>query len=284
MRGSVPSAQLPAGYGWWMAVGGAVNWLPLGGVCRALCPSRVTVFKNIYNSYQRTHHSRALLPVCASRNEVVFNQFKFCVPVHRQQLAKLNLGACKGQNAAGGQTQCRAMSIDGQEYQAKSKTTISENEHFTMVYRFQGIRFLRAISKLKILQTGITVALLPTVYYFYIQELVQYSLVSYITGLSGLAIVMLYSMSYYLRRFIGMLYLNDSGTTLMVSHLTFWGRRNNFYVPVKDVMPLGDTGDATNETILQFRRYNSTEVFYFTIKFGQIVDKQKFLQVFGGVQ
>ncbi|XP_072916677.1 transmembrane protein 186 isoform X1 [Hemitrygon akajei] len=268
-----------------MAVGGVVNRLPLGDLYRVLLPSRVTVFKNMSNFYRRVHQSRALLAVCASAppKYAVFNHFKFCVRIHRQQMAKLNFGSSKGQNIAGGLIQCRAMSIDGQEYRTRPKNTISDHEHFTLVYKFQGIRFLRTISRLKILQTGITMALLPTVYYFYSLDLVQYSLVCYITVLSGLALVMLYSMSYYLRRFIGMLYLNDSGTTLMVSHLTFWGRRNNFYVPVTDVMPLADTGDSTNETILQFRRYDSTEVLYLTIRFGQVVDKQKFLQVFGGV-
>ncbi|XP_072124848.1 transmembrane protein 186 isoform X1 [Mobula birostris] len=269
-----------------MAVGGAVTRLPLGGIYRILFPSRVTVFKNMSNFYQRMHQSRALLAVCASgppKYAVVFNHFKLCVTIHRQQLAKLNFGSSKGQNTAGGLIQCRALSVGGLEYRTQPKNTISDNEHFTVVYKFQGIRFLRTISRLKILQTGITMALLPTVYYFYTLDLVQYSLVSYITVLSGLALVMLYSMSYYLRRFIGMLYLNDSGTTLMVSHLTFWGRRNNFYVPVEDVMPLADTGDSTNETILQFRRYNSTEVLYLTIRFGQVADKQKFLHVFGGV-
>ncbi|XP_078273704.1 transmembrane protein 186 [Rhinoraja longicauda] len=241
----------------------------------------VTVYQKIFNFYQRSSTSRSLMSLCTStgsKDAVASNQLRPCTLVHPQQHL-LNRRLYKEQNSAGGQIQCRALSMDGHEYRTQGKT--ADHEHFTAVYRFQGIRFFRAISKFKIVQTGITVALLPTVYYFYLQDLVQCSLVSYITGLSGFAIVMLYSMSYYLRHFIGMLYLNDSGTTLMVSHLTFWGNRNDFYVPVKDVVPLGDTGDATNETILQFRRYNSTEVFYFTIKFGQIIDKQKFLQVFG---
>ncbi|XP_055506970.1 transmembrane protein 186 [Leucoraja erinacea] len=247
----------------------------------------VTVYQKIFNFYQRTSKSRSLMSLSTStsrKTAVAFssNQFRSCALGHPQHLLLLNLRPYKEQNCAGGQIQCRALSLDEHDYRTQGKT--ADNEHFTAVYRFQGIRFFSAISKFKLVQTGITVALLPPVYYFYLQDLVQCSLVSYITGLSGFAIVMLYSMSYYLRRFIGMLYLNDSGTTLMVSHLTFWGSRNDFYVPVKDVVPLGDTGDATSESILQFRRYNSTEVFYFTIKFGQVIDKQKFLQIFGCIQ
>ncbi|XP_067859285.1 transmembrane protein 186 [Heptranchias perlo] len=246
--------------------------------------SRVTFLKNFC---QTTCQSRSLLPLCPSSTQKkanIFSWLKTCAVVHLQQAAEFHLKTQKGNNTAEGQMQHKHMSVDGPEHRTQTKSKFPDNEHFTMVYRFQGIRFLRAISQLKVLQTGITVALLPTVYYFYLQEQVQYALVSYITGLSGFAIVMLYSMSYFLRRFIGMLYLNDSGTTLKISHLTFWGRRNDFYVPVEDVMPLGDTGDAANETVLQFKQYNSTEIFYFSIKFGQVVDKQKFLHVFGGIQ
>uniref|UniRef100_UPI00398F271F transmembrane protein 186 n=1 Tax=Pristiophorus japonicus TaxID=55135 RepID=UPI00398F271F len=248
-----------------------------------LALSRVTVFKNIISFCQTPCQSRSLLSVRASSIQIK-GWLNTCAVVHLQETAQLHLKAHEGHNTAGGQIQHRHMSVDSQKHRTQPKSKFPDNEHFTMVYRFQGIRFLRAISQLKILQTGITVTLLPTVYYFYLQELVQYALLSYITGLSGFAIIMLYCMSYYLRRFIGMLYLNDSGTTLKISHLTFWGKRNDFYVPVEDVMPIGDAGDAANDIILQLKQYNSTEVFYFTIKFGQIVDKQKFLQVFGGIQ
>ncbi|XP_067912234.1 transmembrane protein 186 [Heterodontus francisci] len=261
--------------------------LLLSGIHRPLSRSRVRVFKNIFNFCQTTCQSRSLLPVCTSSTQkkaIIFDCLKTCAVVYLQQAVKLHLKAHEGHKTAGEQIQRGQMTVGGQEHRTQPKSKFPDNEHFTMIYRFQGIRFLRAISQIKVLQTGITVALLPTVYYFYLQEQVQYALVSYITGLSGFAIVMLYSMSYYLRRFIGILYLNDSGTTLKISHLTFWGRRNDFYVPVEDVMPLGDTGDAANETILQFKQYNRTEVFYFTTKFGQVIDKQKFLQVFGGIQ
>ncbi|XP_078096524.1 transmembrane protein 186 isoform X2 [Mustelus asterias] len=244
------------------------------------------VFKNTLGSCQTTCQSRSLLPLCTSSTQkraIIFDWFKTCAVTYLHA-AKLHHKAHERRVTAGGQIQHGHQSVDVQEHRTQPKPKFPDHEHFTTIYRFQGIRFLRAISQLKVLQTGITVALLPTVYYFYLQEHVQYALLSYITGLSAFAIVMLYTMSYYLRHFIGMLYLNDSGTTLKVSHLTFWGRRNDFYVPVEDVMPLGDTGDAANEIILQFKQYNSTEVFYFTIKFGQVVDKQKFLQVFGGLK
>ncbi|KAG2455870.1 TM186 protein, partial [Polypterus senegalus] len=155
------------------------------------------------------------------------------------------------------------------------------DEKFTLLYRFPAIKFLRVVSRLKLLQTGITIVVLPSVYYLYVQGEATYTLFAYSTGIAIFAAVMLYSMSHYLRRVIGMMYLNESKTVLKVSHLTFWGKRHDFHVPVHDVIPLGDTGDSHNEVLLQLKRYSQPEVLYFTCRLGQVIDSERFTHVFG---
>ncbi|XP_015215992.1 transmembrane protein 186 isoform X1 [Lepisosteus oculatus] len=157
------------------------------------------------------------------------------------------------------------------------------NEKFSLIYRLPAIRVLRAVSRLKLLQTGITVVTLPPVYYLFSQGLCSGTLVSYATGVAVFATVMLFSLSHYLRHIIGMMYINNSKTVLKVSHLTFWGQRRDQYVPVADIMTLGDTGDPHNEMLLRFKRYSHPEVLYFTIRLGQVVDKRAFVEVFGPV-
>lgn len=154
-------------------------------------------------------------------------------------------------------------------------------EQFKAIYRFPHIRLFQVISRLKLIQTAITIVLLPPVYFLCFQGAISSYLVSCATALAAFAAVMLYSLTYYLRRFIGMMYMNESGTMLKVSHLTFWGRRNDIYVPVKNVMTLADTGDSRHETVMQFKRYDTSDVLYFTLRYGQIMDKQKFSHVFG---
>lgn len=78
-----------------------------------------------------------------------------------------------------------------------------------------------------------------------------------------------------------MMYLDPSQTTLKVSHLTFWGKRNDIYLPVSDVMTIRDTGDAEDETILRLKTYSSPQIYYFSTQFGRVVDKQGFQKVFG---
>ncbi|KAI3352316.1 hypothetical protein L3Q82_005283 [Scortum barcoo] len=154
-------------------------------------------------------------------------------------------------------------------------------QKYTMIYTLPHIKLLRAVSRLKLLQTTITVVILPPVFYFYLQGDVSLFLVSYTTGIALFAGVMLYTASHFLRRVVGMMYLDPSQAMLKVSHLTFWGSRNDIYLPVSDVMTIADTGDPMNEKILKLKRYSSPQTFYFSTHFGRVVDRQGFEKVFG---
>ncbi|XP_026160010.1 transmembrane protein 186 [Mastacembelus armatus] len=157
-------------------------------------------------------------------------------------------------------------------------------QKYTMIYTLPHIKLLRAVSRLKLLQTAITVVILPPVYFLYLQGHVSFFLVSYTTGIALFAGVMLYTASHFFRRVVGMMYLDPSQTTLKVSHLTFWGKRHDIYLPVSDVMTIGDTGDSVNETILKLKRYSSPETLYFSTHFGRVMDSQGFEKVFGNVR
>ncbi|XP_017281176.1 transmembrane protein 186 isoform X2 [Kryptolebias marmoratus] len=154
-------------------------------------------------------------------------------------------------------------------------------QKYSLIYTLPHIKLLRAVSRLKLLQTAITVVLLPPVYVFYFQGHASFFLVSYTTGIALLAGVMLYAASHFFRRVVGMMYLDPTQATLKISHLTFWGKRQDFHLPVSDIMTIGDTGDSPNEIILKLRRYSTPETMYFSTYFGQVVDKQGFEKVFG---
>ncbi|XP_021267126.1 transmembrane protein 186 [Numida meleagris] len=158
------------------------------------------------------------------------------------------------------------------------------SEEFSVVYRFPGIKYCRVLSRLKLLQTATTLLVLPPVCYLHLQQQLSQAVLLYTAGIALFAGVMLYGMSYFFRRIIGLIYLSESGRTVRVAHLTFWGRRNDIYCPLETVMTLDEVGDARGELLLQFKRYNSAEILYFTIKYGQIVDRQKFRQIFGELQ
>ncbi|XP_035376902.1 transmembrane protein 186 isoform X2 [Electrophorus electricus] len=155
------------------------------------------------------------------------------------------------------------------------------SQKYCLIYAFPAIKGLRVLSRLKIIQTGITVVILPAVGYFYLQGQVSLTLLSYATGVAAFAAIMLCVMSYYIRRVVGMMYLDHTHTTLKVSHLSFWGHRRDVYLPVSDVMTLGDTGDSLGETVLRLKRYSSSDVLYFSTRLGRVVDERGFEKVFG---
>ncbi|KAM9598473.1 transmembrane protein 186 [Morphnus guianensis] len=166
----------------------------------------------------------------------------------------------------------------------RQKAVDVKTEEFKLVYRFPGIKYCRVLSRLKLLQTATTVVMLPPICYLYLQDQVSQNILIYTTGIAFFAGAMLYAMSYFFRRIIGFIYLNETGRTVRVAHLTFWGKRNDIYCPIEAVMTLDEVGDSKEELLLQFKRYNSTDILYFTIKFGQIVDRQKFTQIFGKLE
>ncbi|XP_035751742.1 transmembrane protein 186 [Egretta garzetta] len=100
--------------------------------------------------------------------------------------------------------------------------------------------------------------MLPPTCYLYLQDQVSQKVFLYTTGIAVFAGAMLYSMSYFFRRIIGLIYLNESGRTVKVAHLTFWGRRNDIYCPIETVVTLDEAGDSKGELLLQFKRSKLT--------------------------
>lgn len=153
-----------------------------------------------------------------------------------------------------------------------------------MIYTLPHIKLLRAVSRLKLFHTAFTVVICPLFYVLYFQGSVPFFYVGYSTGVALFAGVMLYAASHFFRRVVGMMYLDQTQTTLKVSHLTFWGKRHDFYVPVSDVMTVADTGDTINEGILKLKMYSSPQTLYFSPFIGRVVDKQGFEKVFGSLK
>uniref|UniRef100_A0A803T725 Transmembrane protein 186 n=1 Tax=Anolis carolinensis TaxID=28377 RepID=A0A803T725_ANOCA len=165
---------------------------------------------------------------------------------------------------------------------SQKETSLSKrSDQFRLIYRFPGIRFCRVLSRLKLLQTSLTVLLLPPIWVLYWQNQVPQSQCLYCTGIACFAAAMLYGMSFYLRRIIGMMYLNGDDTLLKVSHLTFWGKRKDIYCPVETVTTLGDIGENRNDLLLKFQQYNQDQFLYFSLRFGNIVDRERFAKVVG---
>ncbi|XP_036595439.1 transmembrane protein 186 [Trichosurus vulpecula] len=163
------------------------------------------------------------------------------------------------------------------------KPSAMETEKFQMIYRFPGIRFCGSLSRVKILQTGITVVILPLSYYWYIQGLIPLDSLYFTGGIANVALAMLYWISHFFRRLVGILYMNEAGTVLRVAHLTFWGRRQDTYCPVANIIPVSETSEHPFDVFLKIQQYDGDQTFYLTLRFGHILDRKRFAQVFGNL-
>lgn len=152
-----------------------------------------------------------------------------------------------------------------------------------MVYRFDAIRAFGLLSQLKVAQTALTVVALPPGCYWYSQGLLTLSNLYLAGGVAAFALSMLCWMSHFFRRLVGILYVNESGTVLRVAHLTFWGWRQDTYCPVADVIPFTDTADRPQEVFVRLQQYSGKQTFYLTLRYGRILDRERFAKVFGAL-
>ncbi|XP_070316770.1 transmembrane protein 186 [Odocoileus virginianus] len=164
---------------------------------------------------------------------------------------------------------------------SKEKPPGPEAEKFQMVYRFDAIKAFGYLSRLKVAQTALTVAALPPGLYGYSQGLMPFSSLCLAGGVAGFALAMLYWMSHFFRRLVGILYVNEAGTVLRVAHLTFWGRRQDTYCPVADVIPMTESPDRPQELFVRIQQYSGKQTFYLTLRYGRVLDQDRFTQVFG---
>lgn len=98
---------------------------------------------------------------------------------------------------------------------------------------------------------------------------------------------MLIFMSRYIQRIVGRIAINKSQTTVRLSHLTFWGKRKDEYIEVENFIPFSDmTGEEPFKGILHVKTYQNPKDHYilFVGKYGNILDKESFVTIFGKIK
>ena len=159
-----------------------------------------------------------------------------------------------------------------------------EVENYKTFYRFPHITYARLLSRMKIYQTGFTVIGLPALAIAQSLGYAQGNSLPLATGVTLFAGVMLYVMSHYFRRLIGLMAVNENRDTVKVSHLTFWGKRNDLFVPVKEIVPISDMADKADDIYVKFYRYGTNEYLYYSVRHGLILDKEVFEDVLGSLK
>ncbi|VDP18882.1 unnamed protein product [Soboliphyme baturini] len=122
------------------------------------------------------------------------------------------------------------------------------------IYRFKLITVIAAISKIKILQTALTVVLVPVAWKQYMDAAQSPTLVLIISFAAVVALVMLYVVTALTRRTIGVISKHWLQSVVRIGYLDFWGFRRNIIVPIEDLVPLTDISYDKRGAYLKLER------------------------------
>jgi len=100
-------------------------------------------------------------------------------------------------------------------------------------------------------------------------------------SLMSLALVMLGVMGELFRKLIGAVYINSSTNRVKISHLNFWGNRKDIIVNMSDIVPISDTDDKFSDVYVKVKFYSQQKPLFLTVKYGHLLNKDSFHQIFG---
>jgi len=153
---------------------------------------------------------------------------------------------------------------------------------FDPIFVSPHIRTIQFACRLKLYNTGIILACLPLSFYLLQKELILPSQVGVSAGFAVGTLVVLGLVGEYFRKFVGILYLNEDRTEVIISHNSFFGRRKDVTVEVDNIMPLADTPETVDDLVWKIRLYSGDpKSYYICTRLGGILSRKGFKDIFG---
>lgn len=166
---------------------------------------------------------------------------------------------------------------------AQPMDTELKNAEFKIIYRFPYIRAARLVTRLKLYQTGVTVIAIPPACYAYLTDIIDLNACIATMSIASFASLMLVIMSNLLQRVLGLVAVNNELQCARFSHLNFWGRRRDVYVPFEDIMTLSDISENKDDIFVKIRRFSNKDFFYLSFRLGRIDDLKELQMLIGNV-
>ncbi|EDV56197.2 transmembrane protein 186 [Drosophila erecta] len=170
--------------------------------------------------------------------------------------------------------------------EAAGKSAGHENAGFVewrTVYSLSSIRFVAALSKLKVYQAVLTAAGTPIVFalgsagQLSTDALAIYAAVG-VTGLITLTLA-----SYASTNLVGFVYVNEQQDLLKLAYVDFWGRRQETLVETEDLLPSWEQGSSSRLRFVSSicLRSDPKRRYKLLNRFGHVSDPQFFEGLFG---
>ena len=156
-------------------------------------------------------------------------------------------------------------------------------EDWKTIYKFHYILVARNIQKLKKYQTIFTTGLTGCTVLYALAGHTE-TLTLLVTSLaSAFTVWMLFVVGNICQRLVGFAYVSKDAKYVKFAHLSFWGKRHETVVPVKDFLPLSFTEKQDLYIKLYYTGRGSGKYFYLCPAYSDIFDKELFVKVFGDV-
>ena len=161
-------------------------------------------------------------------------------------------------------------------------TPVNSKEGYQIVYRFPYIVGVRMFSRLKIYQTIVTLALIPIDLVLYVKNLASWNTCLSTFALSTFASVMLFVISNATQKVVGLTAISVDQSTVRFSHLSFFGKRRDVFVPVEDIIPFSDAGENADDIYTKIKLFSNPKfVLYLPMRYGLVENKDMFQLIFG---
>jgi len=161
-------------------------------------------------------------------------------------------------------------------------TPSSKFPGFTPIFVSPHIRTIQFVCRLKLYTTGVILACLPISFYLLSSDQILPSQVGVSAGFAVSTLVVLGLVGEYFRKFVGILYLSEDKTQVIVSHNSFFGRRKDVVIDVEDIVPLADSPETVDDLVWKIRLYSGDpKSYYISTRFGGISSRKGFREIFG---
>lgn len=150
------------------------------------------------------------------------------------------------------------------------------------MYRFPYIRGVGIINRLKVYQTALSGFAIPITAVLHEANVINSDIVLATLGLSLSGCMFFYSLGTFTNKLIGNVYIHNETNKVRIAYLNFWGNRQDVILDINDITPY----DKSRFPILSenlYKKYltiSSDEIFKINIKYGEVLDNERFNKVF----
>lgn len=153
-------------------------------------------------------------------------------------------------------------------------------DEYTKVFAFPHVVRVAVFQRLKIYMTGACVGLYPLVLANGTETTTSVALLSLISvSCTGLMVI-----GEFMRRVVGIVYIDKNQTKVRFAHITFWGKRSDIEVNIDDIKFASETNQNFQNIywLVKFQDPKQSSLIIST-RFGGIEDPDKFKLIFGDV-